>query len=119
MTKNNTLILLSAIVCLFIFPPGFFILGMLAAFNFIVRNLYGPKQQAKDAAALDGSYVDSELYQEQEQSPLQQTYGYLKRYLDAKNNAPRIVPRIETADLSAQEKNEWQRIIERLDAESK
>lgn len=117
MTKNNTILLLSAIVCLFAFPPGFFILGIIAAFNFIVRNLYGSKQQEKDAAALDGSYINSELYEEQEQSPIQQTYSHLKRYLEAKNNVPRIIPRIETADLSLQEKREWEHIIGQLDTD--
>jgi hypothetical protein len=118
MTRNNTLILLSAIICLFIFPPGFFILAMLAAFNFIVRNLYGEKQKAKDAAAIDGTYSESEYYQEQEQSPTQQTYSFLKKYLETKNNVPRTIPRIEAADLSTKEKIEWEKIVARLDADS-
>lgn len=91
---------------------------MLAAFNFIIRNLYGPEQKAKDAAAIDGTHAESELYKDQDQTSLQQTYSFLKKYLDAKNNVPRIVPRIETADLSTKEKIEWERIVARLDTDS-
>ena len=103
MTPGNTFLLLAAIASVFVYPPGFFILGMIAAFNFIVKNLHDTRHRVDNP--------DNPA--ESESSPTQLTYHYLKKYRNA-NAKPVLIPKIETAELSHSEKQNWESIVEEL-----
>jgi hypothetical protein len=107
MSNGNIILLLLAIASLFIYPPGFFILGMIAAFNFIVKNL-------KDARH---SIDNPENPAESTSSPTEITYHYLRKHQEKKPQTI-LIPKIETADLSGSEKQEWQRIVNNLRSEN-
>lgn len=76
---------------------------MLAAFNFIVKNLHDTRHQVDNP----------ESPAESSSSPTQLTYYYLKQYRNQQNK-PILVPKIETAELSHTEKKQWDDIVNQL-----
>jgi hypothetical protein len=106
MTTGNIVLLLAAILSIFVYPPAFFILGMIAAFNFITKNLSNTTRQIENL----------ENPSESDASPTQITYHYLQKYRNEQKK-PVLIPRIETADLTHLEKREWQNIVDELSKE--
>lgn len=108
MTTGNTILLLLAIASMFVYPPAFFVLGMIAAFNFIVKNLHDTRHQVDNP----------ENPAESESSPTAITYHYLKKYRNQQPNRQILIPKIETADLTHTEKQTWDRIVNQLNKDN-
>jgi hypothetical protein len=107
MSTSNIILLVLAIGSVFIFSPAFFIIGTLAAFKFILKNF-------KDSRPI----IDNpENPTESTSSPTEITYHYLRKHQEKKVK-PILIPKIETADLSGAEKQEWQRIVNNLRSEN-
>lgn len=84
MSNKKTILALSSILLLFAFPAGFFVLWILFALNFIIKNLYAARNPDDN---LSREYYDDYNNESREASPTEMTYDYFRRYRESTSGA--------------------------------